>query len=231
MPNRLILLLVVALFTSCRRPSERQKSSHAKRDSINFHRRVIDSGSVTSTVKQVDISHTNQENREVVELDDKLEALSATEYHKLDSSNKVRCNLDSSGFIKDLGLALKSKCDDVCKTYLVENKSGKEMSLYADFDNGLLGLRVSPACTHFATYSSYDMPDYDKYYNHRALTMLYEVDKAVGLKAIRLKITFGLKQWSIMEVKWIDENSIALKLYKEAYSTKVKFAYFKVKVG
>jgi len=230
MPNRFILLLVLALFISCKNTSERQASNHTQKDSIHLNKKIIASDSVTPTVKQVDIANTNQENHEIVELDDKLEGLSATAYHQLDSSNKTQCELDSTGFMKDLEITLKSKCDDVCKTYLVENKTGKEMPLYADFDSGLLGLRVSPACARFATYSSYDMPDYDKYYDHRALIMLYEVNRAVGLKAIKLKITYGFKQWSIMGMKWIDEKSVALKLYKEAYSAKVKFAYFKVKV-
>lgn len=63
------------------------------------------------------------------------------------------------------------------------------MPLYSDFDSGLLGLQVSPTGACFATYSSYDMPDYDKYYAHLALIILYEVNKAVGRKPIRLKMS------------------------------------------
>ena len=131
---------------------------------------------------------------------------------------------------KNLGVTLKRRCDEVCETQLFEIKSGKTMPLPADYDAGLLGLLISPQCDRFVTYSSYDMPDYDKYYAHRALIVLYDINNGVGLKAIEQKKTFSLNVWSIREVKWLNEKSIALKLYKEAYSDEVKFAYFKVKI-
>jgi hypothetical protein len=223
MKNRFVVLLGLALLIACKRRGE-QKFVISQKDSIHvLNKAMIDSDSATKVINE-------KQEEEIDELDDKLKTISVAEYQDLDSLNKPRCGLDSSGFIKNLGVTLKSRCDEVCETYLFEIKSGKTMPLPADFDAGLLGLLVSPLCDRFVTYSSYDMPDYDKYYAHRALIVLYDINKGVGLKAIKQKKTFGLKAWSTKEVKWLDEKSIALKLYKEANSDEVKFAYFKVKL-
>ncbi|MBD1394549.1 hypothetical protein [Mucilaginibacter glaciei] len=223
MKNRCIVLLGLALLLACKRRGE-QKSVASKKDVIHvLNKVVINSDSATKII------HEKQE-EEVDELDNNLKIISLAEYDAIDSLNKSRCGLDSSGFVKNLGVTLKSRCDQVCETYLYEIKSGKTMPLPADYDAGLLGLLVSPLCDRFVTYSSYDMPDYDKYYNHRALIVLYYINKGVGIKVITEKMKFGLRKWSINEVKWLDNKSIALKLYQEAYSDKVKFAYFKVRI-
>ncbi|WDF79805.1 hypothetical protein PQ469_07270 [Mucilaginibacter sp. KACC 22773] len=223
MKNRFVVLLGLALLIACKRRGE-QKFVISQKDSIHIlNKAIIDSGFTTKVINK-------KQEEDVDKLDDKLKTISAAEYKNLDGLNKPRCDLDSSGFIKNLGVTLKSRCDEVCETDLFEIKSGKTMPLPTDFDAGLLGIQVSPQCDRFLTYSSYDMPDYDKYYAHQALIVLYDINKGVGLKAIKQKKTFGFNTWSIKEVKWLDERSIALKLYKEAYSDEVKFAYFKVKI-
>lgn len=221
MKDRFAVMLGLALLIACKRRGE-QKFVILQKDSTHvLNKTIIDSDTVTSIINE-------KQEEEVDELDDKLKTISLAEYKGLDSLNKPRCALDSNGFVKNLGVIVKSGCDEVCETHLLEIKSGKTMPLPADFDAGLLGILVSPLCDRFVTYSSYDIPDYDKYYAHRALVVLYEINKGVGLKAIKKKKTFGLKTWSIKEVKWLGDKSIALKLYQEVYSEKVKFAYFKV---
>jgi len=222
MKNRLVVSLGLVLLVACKRRENRQLVILQK-DSIH----VPNKAEVDSDSNQA-INEKQEES--VTQLDDKLKKISATQYKDLDSLNMPRCNLDSNGFIKNLGVTLKRRCDEVCETQLFEIKSGKTMPLPADYDTGLLGLLVSPQCDRFVTYSSYDMPDYDKYYAHRALIVLYDINNGVGLKAIEQKKTFSLNEWSIREVKWLNEKSIVLKLYKEAYSDEVKFAYFKVKI-
>ena len=228
MKNRFIALLGLVLFIACKRREEQQQLFQRK-DQI----RVQDKAPVHSAaVPELYTSDTiiEMHNEEVVELDNKLKKISATEYKDIDSLNKPRCDLDSNGFVKNLGFTIKSSCDEVCDTYLVEKKSGKKILLPTDFDTGLLGVRVSPPCDQFLTYSSYDMPDYNKYYPHRALIILYNLRKGIGLNGVKCNKTLGFKLWSIMEVKWIDEKSIALKLYKEENSNETRFTYFKVKV-
>ena len=226
MKNRLVILLGLILFVACKR-REKQQLVVLQKDSIHIlNNAIVDS----DTTKRI-INEEQGDN--IDELDGELKTISAAEYKNLDSSSMPRCGLDSNGFVKGLGVTIKNKCDEVnevCENYLIKMKSGKTMPLHAEFDAGLFGLRVSPQCDRFVTYSSYDMPDYDKYYDHRALIVLYHINKGVGLKAIEQKRTLSLNVYSIKEVKWLDEKSIALKLYKEAYSDEVKFAYFKVKI-
>jgi hypothetical protein len=212
----------LTLLIACKRRGE-QKFVIAQKDSKHVvNKAMIDSGSAK-------VINEKQE-EEIDEIDDKLKKISLAEYKDLNSLNKPQCDLDSSGFVKNLGVTLKSRCDEICETHLFEIKSGKTMPLPAEFDAGLLGIVVSPVCDRFVTYSSYDMPDYDKYYAYRALIVLYDINEGVGLKAIKKTRTFGLKTWSISEVKWLDNKSIAFKLYKEAYSDNVRFAYFKVRI-
>ncbi|TFF33805.1 hypothetical protein [Mucilaginibacter psychrotolerans] len=223
MKNRFVVMLGLAVLIACKRRGE-QKFVISQKDTIHvMHEAMTDSDSATRIIDE-------KQDETIDELDDKLITITSAEYKGLDSLNKPRCNLDSSGFVKNLGVIVKSRCDEVCETYLFEIKSGKTMPLPADFDAGLLGILVSPLCDRFVTYSSYDMPDYDKYYAHRALIVLYDINKGVGLTAIKKKKAFGLKTWSIKELKWLGDKSIAFQLYKEAYSDKVKFAYFKVRI-
>jgi hypothetical protein len=223
MKNRFVVLLGLVLLVACKSRGDRQLVISQKDSTPVLNKAMIDTGAAAQVINE-------KHEEKVDELDGMLKMISATEYNSLGSLNKPGCDLDSNGFIKNLGVTLKKRCDEVCETQLVETKSGKTMSLPTDFDTGILGVLVSPLCDRFVTYSSYDMPDYNKYYAHRALIILYGINKGVGLKAISQKKTLGLKAWSIMEVKWLDEKSISLKLYKEAYSDKVKFAYFKVEM-
>jgi hypothetical protein len=231
MKTRFIILLALISVVACKRRQQEQQVLSQK-DSIQIHNKpLIDTSSTPKAYMNDTINEKQDE--EVEEADSKLIRISATDYKDIDSLNKPMCGLDSNGFVKNLGVTVKSMCDEVneiCESYLVETKSGKTMPLPADFDAGLLGLKVSPQCDKFLTYSSYDMPDYDKYYAHRALVILYDVRKGVGLDAIKWKKTLGFKLWSVMEVKWLDEKSIALKLFKKESLDNTKFTYFKVRV-
>jgi hypothetical protein len=223
MKNRFVFILGLVLLMSCKRRGE-QKLVVSPKDSIHvLNNAIIDSGSATKIINE-------KQEEGVDELDDKLKIISLVEYEDFDRLNKPQCDLDSSGFVKSLGVTIKNRCDEICETQLFEIKSGETMPLPTDFDAGLLGILVSPLCDRFLTYSTYDMPNYDKYYANRALIVLYDINKGVGLKAIKKKKTFGLNSWSIKEVKWVNDKSIAFKLYKEVYSDNVKLKCFKVRI-
>ena len=201
MKNCFVVLLGIVLFIACKRRGE-QKFVNSQINPIHvLHKAEIDSDFATNVI-------IKKQEEDVEKIDDKLKTISAVEYKDLDSLNKLRCDLDSSGFIKNLGVTLKSRCVEICETHLFEIKSGKTMLLISDFDTGLLGLLVSPLCDRFLTYSSYDMPDYDKYYTHRALIVLYDIDKGVGLKAIKQKKTFSFNAWSIREANGLMKSHL-----------------------
>ncbi len=115
---------------------------------------------------------------------------------------------------KALGLSIRDTCYEICEEYLVDNNSGEEMYLPSGYDAGVLGLVFSPSAKFMLVYSSYDGPDYDNYYEDRAEFFLFSVKKGKGLSAVKLYGEFYTKDWSIEEIIWIDDKTIALKIYE-----------------
>lgn len=110
-------------------------------------------------------------------------------------------------------LVITDTCYEICESFLVEKQSGKRMLLPANFDQGMLALMVSPSGKQFLVCSTYDGPDFADYYDYRAEIVLFRIGAGQGLEAIQLQQRFRTQMWSIEEIAWIDEQSLALKTY------------------
>ena len=229
MRSKLVFLILCIMLVACNRRANYKSDTlpvETLTESVHKNTKSVSAAPVAKSIDTAIVVPKGQ--GIIIDMEPLLEEIEKATYDKCKRDYRTHCALDSSGFIRGMGLSVKSDCDEVCETFLIENKTGQKMDLPANFDAGLIGLLVSPSCKRFITYSSYDMPDYDKYYSNRALLTCYDITDDVGLKAIRLKQTYGLKQWSIAEVIWKDEQSVVLKMYDGNFAELVEYKYFKV---
>ena len=156
-----------------------------------------------------------------------------------DSYNQImkdfkKVQIDFYGNIIALDLAVLSDCKEICETYLIEVNSKKRMLLPSDFDIGVQGIFFSPSGNRLIIYSSYDGPDYDNYYNHRAEFHIYNINKQKGLKALELYGHYYINDCSIKNIVWFkNNNTIALKTYEGQRSNnriQNEYVYFKTKL-
>ncbi len=100
-----------------------------------------------------------------------------------------------------------------CSAFLLDYKTDERFYLDAPFDAGIKGMQLSKKNTYLVVYSSYDGPDYDDYYATRSTFTLYKIKKNKGLKGMTVYYTFNSNEWSIEELIWINNNTLALKVY------------------
>lgn len=148
------------------------------------------------------------------EIDLILTEISDKEFRKYLSEYKISCKIDSGRFVEGSGIYVKQFCDEICETYLYEHKTNNRTILPSDYDSGISGMLFSPSCNQFLVYSSYDGPDYDKYYDHRAELFIFSIAHGEGLNGIRQQLQYFSKSWSIEILVWVNEKSIALKVYE-----------------
>lgn len=165
-------------------------------------------------------------------IDSRLTSITFTEYMRaILRSTREDASPDK---LSPLGLTVDHDCGDICETYLKEKSSSKKMLLPSTFDSGVRGLVFSPSDNRFLIYSSYDGPDYQSFYFHRAEVVVYEVNEAKGLQAIDFFNEYHLYNWSVEEIMWLDHQTIAFKAYqgprKDGSLESSGFAYFKLKL-
>jgi hypothetical protein len=97
-----------------------------------------------------------------------LTEITAKEFDRYARLYKTNCKIDSSGFIAGYGISLSTECHEICITTLIDKAAGKLMQLPCTYDQGISGITFSPSCDQFVSYSCYDGPDYDKYYEYRS---------------------------------------------------------------
>lgn len=169
------------------------------------------------------------------DLDSELKEISNNKFKDYKKTYKTTCELDKNGFVSGKGLILDRYCKDICETYLIDKKKKNKLVLPADYDQGIIGLIISPSCNQFIVYSSYDGPDYSSYYEDRAEVFGFTISQGQGLKIIKPSFKFYTKDWSIEEVIWISENEIAFKTYEENRNAgnqdNLKYKYFKTSLN
>ena len=141
--------------------------------------------------------------------------------------------IDSKGYIKTLDLNLTHYCKDICESFLVENKTSKKMTLPSNYDSGMLGMLFSPSEKQFIVFSSYDGPDYTDYYDYRSEIFAFNIIEGKGLEVIQLNWGYFEKDWSIEDLTWINEHTIALKIYRGSRwgdGSQLHFEYFKTSI-
>ena len=166
-----------------------------------------------------------------VNIDSIFQEISMSKFQRYKNNYKLSCEIDSGHFIKGSGLNVLHVCDEVCDTYLKEISSNKILLMPSGYDAGILAMSLSPACNKFLVCSSYDGPDYADYYEDRAVLFIFNITKENGLKGIQPACKFFTKDWSIADIVWVNNKTVALKIYEEQHGgdgIDVQFKYFKM---
>lgn len=103
--------------------------------------------------------------------------------------------------------------DELNTLELVDARTGTRMDLPYTFDNGFHGLAVSPRREQVLFFSSYDIPSWEAWYDHRADLITYRLTPGKGLAGMRTGHTFETGRFSMEEVVWVDDRSVAMKVY------------------
>jgi hypothetical protein len=157
-----------------------------------------------------------------------------SEFQHYKNNYKVSCEIDSGHFIKSSGLNVRHICDEVCETYLDEKSSNRILLMPSGYDAGILAMSFSPGCNKLLVCSSYDGADYANYYEDRAVIFVFKITKEYGLKGIQPACKFFTKDWSIADIVWINNKTIALKIYEEQHGgdgIDVHYRYFKMELN
>ena len=117
------------------------------------------------------------------------------------------------GYVPEINSHIISECKWVCVNYLLDNETDEKMMLPCDFDSGVLGLKISASKKQMLMYLSYDAANYADYYSHRAEIIFMQIGDAKGFHKLTNPKICIITEWSIEDIVWIDEKSIALKVY------------------
>jgi hypothetical protein len=169
-----------------------------------------------------------------VDLDSNFLEISSDKFYHNKNNYKLSCEIDYGHFIKGSGLNVRQVCDEVCDTYLEEKSSNRILLMPSGYDAGILAMSISPGCNKLLVCSSYDGPDYANYYEDRAVIFVFQITKEYGLKGIQPAYKFFTKDWSIADIVWINNKTIALKIYNEQHGgdgNDVHYRYFKMELN
>lgn len=143
------------------------------------------------------------------------------ERHRVSTATPAR------DYFEILGLSLDIDCNEICEAFLSESESNRQMILPCSFDAGPLGILFSPSGNKMIVYSSYDGPDFKAYYGYRAEIVGYRINGRNGLEAVEFNFQYHTGEWSISELIWIDDDTIALKVYRDQGSVEnMTYAYY-----
>ena len=98
----------------------------------------------------------------------------------------------------------------------------------------ILGMLFSPSCNKLVIYSSYDTPDYADFYTERANITCFSITTEQGLSSIKPLFQYDTKDWSIGNITWADDNTLALQLYNGISpdsDSDSKYRYFKTVIN
>lgn len=160
----------------------------------------------------------------------KFSEISKNEYQSYKQKYKTGCVLDSGNFIGGSDLYVSRECDKTCETYLSEKTTNRKLLIPSNYDAGISTMLLSPACNKLIVCSTYDGPDYSNYYENRAEIFVFNVTTGIGLKGIKPAFKYFTKKWSIADLTWVNDKTIALKIYEEAKPEDeigIRYKYYK----
>jgi hypothetical protein len=118
------------------------------------------------------------------------------------------------GFVPVINSHLIGFCGGgTCENYLLDNELDIKLELNSNYDAGLIDLKISPNSKLMALLSSYDNSDFENYYEYRAIIEILEINKDKSIKCIKHKYFLTSQKFSISEIIWIDNGTIAFKGY------------------
>lgn len=164
----------------------------------------------------------------------KLNEITENDFLDFLKNYKSTCVMDSTGVITGKEFIYYDYCDEVCTSYFIDKKKRKKYILPAYYDSGLLGLLFSPSCNKLLVYSSYDGPDYSDFYTERANITCFSITTEQGLTSIKPLFQYDTKDWSIGNITWADDNTLALQLYNGISpdsDSDSKYRYFKTVIN
>ena len=160
--------------------------------------------------------------------------ISASDFNSYKSKLSSSCALDSLNFISGTNLKIVHHCNEICESYLAEVNSNRKFQLPCDYDGGVGGVVFSPNCNQMLVFSSYDGSDYVDYYEYRSEIYIFSLQNTANLNGIKPAFAFAEKRWSIEEVIWLNNHSVALKIFsndRRGDGSNLKFQYLKAEVG
>ncbi|MGJ1350725.1 hypothetical protein ACR79P_00055 [Sphingobacterium spiritivorum] len=164
------------------------------------------------------------------ELELNFTEISEEEFHVYKDKYNTSCVIDSSHFIQGSYLYIAQDCKEICDTYLCEKSTNRKLRLPSGFDSGISTILLSPSCTRMIICSSYDGPDYSDYYENRAEMFVFSVTNGMGIRGIKPAFKYYSRKWSIEELTWVNEHTIALKVY-EANQNTAQYKYLKTELS
>ena len=167
-------------------------------------------------------------------LEPKFTEISKNKFQSYKQKYKPGCVLDSGHFISGSGLYVSHECNEICETYLCEKRTNRKMLLPSNYDAGILSMLLSPTCNQIIVCSSYDGPDYLDYYEDRAEIFFFNVTTGIGLKGIKPTFKFYTKDWSIEDLTWVNDKTIALKIYegnRGGNASSIHYKYLKADIN
>ncbi len=165
----------------------------------------------------------------------KVEEITYQEYSQIeqlyDVNRKQNSFIDSVGYISHLNLYLIGDCNEICEDYLYNPVTKDSLDISLDYDQGFQGLLFSPSGNQLIIFGSYDGPDYTDYYYSRSVIHSYTANSKNESSPLVLHKRYSIFNWSIEDLFWINEDSIALMVYQGDKSTTgvtSPYQYFKV---
>jgi len=162
---------------------------------------------------------------------------------KTDSlSYKFRCRdtpcFSYEGYIKNLNsYVIGMLGPGIGEVFLVDKKTGNGMILTSPYDGSNFEPLLSKNNNKIIFYSSCpEGKNCSKYYNSASYIAIYDIKGINDLSKIRSYRTFDTYDWVIDDLCWIDDNTIAIRIFdeikfdKKGQDYKENLRYIKVKI-
>lgn len=223
-------LTIILLLTACNQNSSTTNAQ--KVDTVTIMTDTLELKDVNDKMERkiVDDSLIFYNDSLYSDLELNFTEISKNDFQSYKRKYKTECVLDSGQFIGGSDLYVSHDCNEVCETYLAERATNRKMFMPSNYDAGILTILLSPVCNQLIVCSSYDGPDYVNYYEDRAEIFVFNVTTGIGLKGIKPTFKYYTKDWSIEDLTWVNDKTIALKMYegnRTGDGSKVAYKYFK----
>lgn len=243
MKKNFYIFFIISVITSCNQSTSINNNEKTDSVEINISFDTLKIIPIDSLVDQKIVSNDSIiffEESLFADLELDFKEISEKDYIQFEKQYKTVCTLDSGdnirgSFIYGSGIYSDLECDgiSVCEKYLIEKATNKRLFLNTSFDRVVTGVFVGPSCDKMIFYSTYDGPDYNNYYDHRAEFFIMSVNTNNGLNGIKPFYKYYTNDWSIEDLCWVNDKSIALKIYEEnrwGDGSRVKYKYFKTDI-